>query len=520
MHVAPREAAVGIAGLMDVTGRTEAWKDGITMPWEKLAWLVGYAVFLGFISVYSRSKANDLNKFVLGGRSVGPWMSAFAYGTAYFSAVIFIGYAGRLGWSFGVAATWIGVGNALIGNLLAWKVLGNRTREMTRRLKAYTMPELLGKRYDSRALKIVTSCVIFVFLVPYSASVYQGLAYLFENVMGLPFEWSMVVMACLTGLYLLVGGYIATTLSDFIQGIIMLAGVGVILFCIISRAGGMGAAMTELGSIDGGVYTSVTGPDVWGLISLVIMTSLGSWGLPQMVHKFYAIKDERAVKRGTIISTLFAVVVAGGAYFSGTFGRVILGNVPPMTNGVVDLDMVMPTILVEAVPSALIGLIVVLVLAASMSTLTSVVLASSSTIALDLVKGEIKPDMSQKSSQTLLRALCALFIALSLVLAFNKNTAILTLMSFSWGTVAGVLLPPYLYGLYWKGATRAGAWASVITGLGVSMISAAVLGFDASSAPKIGACAILASLAVMPVVSLLTKDARSAAGLPDAERAS
>ena len=474
------------------------------MPWDKLVWLIGYVIFLAGISVYSRSKADTLNKFVLGGRNVGPWMSAFAYGTSYFSAVIFIGYAGRLGWSFGMAATWIGIGNALIGNLLAWKVLGNRTREMTKRLKAYTMPDLIEKRYASRALKIATSCVIFVFLVPYSASVYQGLAYLFENVMGLPFEWSMVVMACLTGLYLLVGGYIATTLSDFIQGIIMLAGVVVIVGFVVQRAGGMDTAIFELSQIDGGVYTSATGPDVWGLMSLVIMTSLGSWGLPQMVHKFYAIKSASAVKRGTIISTLFAVVVAGGAYFSGTFSRVILGNQPPMTGGVADLDMVMPTILVEAVPQALLGLIVVLVLAASMSTLTSVVLASSSTIALDLVKGVIKPNMSQKRSQTLVRVLCAVFIALSLVLAFQKNTAILTLMSFSWGTVAGVLLPPYLYGLYWKGATRAGAWASLITGLGVSMISAAVLGFDASSAPKIGACAILASLVVMPVVSWLT----------------
>lgn len=474
------------------------------MPWDKLIWLVGYVIFLASISVYSRSKADTINKFVLGGRNVGPWMSAFAYGTAYFSAVIFIGYAGRLGWSFGLAATWIGVGNALIGNLLAWKVLGNRTRAMTKRLKAYTMPELIEKRYASRALKIATSCVIFVLLVPYSASVYQGLAYLFENVMGLPFEWSMVVMACLTGLYLLVGGYIATTLSDFIQGLIMLAGVAVIVYCVVQRAGGMGAAVSALSQIDGGVYTSATGPDVWGLLSLVIMTSLGSWGLPQMVHKFYAIKSASAVRIGTIISTLFAVVVAGGAYFSGTFSRVILGNQPPMTGGAADLDMVMPTILVEAVPQALLGLIVVLVLAASMSTLTSVVLASSSTIALDMVKGAIKPNISQKSTQALMRALCGVFIILSLVLAFQKNAAILTLMSFSWGTVAGALLPPYLYGLYWKGATRAGAWASIICALGVSLVSAAVVGFDASSAPKIGACTILVSLVVMPVVSLVT----------------
>lgn len=490
------------------------------MSWDKSIWLVGYVIFLAFISVYAHKKADNLNKFMLGGRNVGPWMSAFAYGTSYFSAVIFIGYAGRLGWSFGIAATWIGIGNALIGNLLAWKVLGNRTREMTMRLRAYTMPELIEKRYGSFGLKIATSCVIFVFLVPYSASVYQGLAYLFENVMGLPFELSMIVMACLTGLYLLVGGYIATTLSDFIQGIIMLAGVGVIVTFVVKRAGGMTTALFELGQLDGGVYTSATGPDLWGLVSLIIMTSIGSWGLPQMVHKFYAIKSAAAVRRGTIISTVFAFIVAGGAYFSGTFGRVILGNRPPMTNGAIDLDMVMPTILTEAVPQALLGLIVMLVLAASMSTLTSVVLASSGTIALDLVKGVFKPDMSPKKSQALVRALCGIFIMLSLVLAFRKDTAILTLMSFSWGTVAGVLLPPYLYGLYWKGATRAGAWSSIITGLGVSMLSAAVLGFDASSAPKIGACTILASLAVMPAASWLsTKFSRKPADNAAAEPA-
>jgi len=290
----------------------------------KYFFLVIFIVLMIAVGLYSRRKINNVNDFFLGGRQMGPWITAFAYGTTYFSAVIFIGYAGRIGWGFGISSTWIGIGNAIIGSLLAWIILAKRTRKMTHELNAATMPEFFEKRYNSKAMKIVTALVIFVFLVPYSASVYQGLGYLFERAFGVPFVYCMLAMAVLTGIYLLLGGYIATAVNDFIQGIIMLAGVVLMVYFIMAHpaVGGLSGGISKLSEIPdvGPGLVKLFSASPVNLFALVILTSLGTWGLPQMVHKFYAIKDEKAIERGTVISTLFALVIAGSAYFVGAFG--------------------------------------------------------------------------------------------------------------------------------------------------------------------------------------------------------
>ena len=136
-----------------------------------------YACMMVSIIAVSARKSLNLNDFFLGGRKVGPWFSAFAYGTSYFSAVIIIGYAGKIGWEHGLSVVWIGLGNAFIGNLLAWIFLARRTRMMGERLGVCTMPDFFEKRYGDRRLRMVAALLIFIFLVPYSASVYQGLGY-------------------------------------------------------------------------------------------------------------------------------------------------------------------------------------------------------------------------------------------------------------------------------------------------------------------------------------------------------
>jgi SSS family solute:Na+ symporter len=472
-------------------------------------------VFLGLfifimitVGIISRKKVTDVQEFFLGGRKMGPWLSAFAYGTTYFSAVIFIGYAGKTGWNFGVSSTFIGIGNALLGSLLAWLVLAKKTRKMTHDLGVSTMPAFFEKRYDSKAMKIVTALIIFIFLVPYSASVYQGLGYLFERTFGVPFVYCMAAMALLTGIYLLLGGYIATAVNDFIQGIIMLIGIAFMIYFIISHpaVGGLSGGLKKLSEIPeaGPGLVSAFSAQPLNLLGLIVLTSLGTWGLPQMVHKFYAIKDDEAVKRGTIISTVFALIIAGSAYFVGSFGRLFLDNVMPVgSNGKPNPDMVMPMMLETALPDALIGIIVILVLSASMSTLSSLVLVSSSAISLDLVKGALFPNMKKENVMLLMRALCGLFVIFSFMVAVTPNS-ILSLMSFSWGTIAGAFLAPFLYGLYWKGTTKMGAWAGFISGFAVSVAGAVIYKMDAGKAPNIGAIAMIVSLAVVPVVSLIT----------------
>lgn len=473
----------------------------------KYAFLFLFIALMVGIGLYSRRKVNNVHDFFLGGRQMGPWISAFAYGTTYFSAVIFIGYAGRIGWGFGISSTWIGIGNAVLGSYLAWIVLAKRTRKMTHDLGASTMPEFFEKRFDSKAMKIVTAIVIFIFLVPYSASVYQGLAYLFERVFGIPFFYCMIAMAVLTGVYVLLGGYVATALTDFVQGIIMIIGLVLMVVFVLKNpvVGGIAGGVAKLSALpDGANLVKVFSGTPLNLLALVILTSLGTWGLPQMVHKFYAIKDEDAIKKATVVSTLFAALIAGGAYFTGAFGRLYLDNTPPVgANGQANLDMVMPLVLEKALPDALMGIIIILVLSASMSTLSSLVLVSSSAITLDLVKGVLFPQIAKEKLMLLMRVLCAVFIALSFFVAVTPS-AILTLMSFSWGTVAGAFLAPFLYGLYWKGTTRSGAWAGFIAGILCSIGGALYYGMDSKLAPNIGAAAMVVSLIAVPAVSFIT----------------
>ncbi len=467
------------------------------------------------VGLYARKNANSTTDFVLGGRSVGPWLSAFAYGTSYFSAVVFVGYAGQFGWKYGLASTWIGLGNAVLGSLIAWVVMGRRTRIMTHHLDVATMPDFFGKRYDSNVIKVVASAIAFIFLIPYTASVYNGLSRLFGMAFDIPYTVCVVTMAVLTGVYVILGGYMATAINDFIQGIIMLVGIAAVIGAVLSGQGGFIEAIKKLSEIPSdvpvtlgqpGAFASFFGTDPLNLLGVIILTSLGTWGLPQMVHKFYAIKSEQAIKTGTIVSTFFAVIVSGGCYFLGGFGR--LFDVPAIYNadGSVMYDAIVPTML-STLPDILIGVVIVLVLSASMSTLSSLVLTSASTLTLDFIRGTIVKEMDDKKQLVFIRVLIVFFIVISVVLALNPPTFIAQLMGISWGALAGAFLAPFLYGLYWKGVTKAGVWASFICGVGIT-VSNMFFKFIASPI-NAGATAMIVGLIVTPVVSLITPKLKS-----------
>ncbi len=476
----------------------------------KIAFLVVFfAVMIG-VGLYSRKHATNVNDFVLGGRSVGPWLTAFAYGTSYFSAVVFVGYAGQFGYKYGLSATWIGIGNAVIGSLIAWLVLGRRTRVMTKHLSAATMPDYFGKRYDSNALKIAASAISFIFLIPYTASVYNGLSRLFGMAFDIPYAVCVIVMAALTGVYVILGGYMATAINDFIQGIIMIFGIIAVIVAVLNGQGGFYEAVFKLSEIESdvaltmgqkGVFASFFGPDLPNLIGVVILTSLGTWGLPQMVHKFYAIKDEKSIKTGTIISTVFAIIISGGCYFLGGFGRLFDTEAIYDANGKIVYDAIVPSML-STLPDILIGIVIVLVLSASMSTLSSLVLTSSSTLTLDLIKGNIVKEMNEKKQLLCMRIFLVVFIVISVVIALDPPTFIAQLMGISWGALAGAFLAPFMYGLYWKGVTKAAVWASFACGV-LLTISNMFFKFIASPI-NAGAIAMIAGLIIVPVVSVIT----------------
>ena len=489
----------------------------ISMAIKVILLIVFFSVMVG-IGLYCRRHATDVNGFVLGGRSVGPWLTAFAYGTSYFSAVVFVGYAGQFGWKYGIAATWAGIGNAVLGSLLAWAVLGRRTRIMSQHLDSATMPEFFGARFGSKSLKLAASAIIFVFLIPYTASLYNGLSRLFGMAFDIDYTVCVIVMAVLTGVYVIAGGYMATAINDFIQGIIMIFGICAVIGAVLASQGGFLAALEGLAQVPvdasagpvaaPGVFASFFGPDPLNLLGVVILTSLGTWGLPQMVQKFYAIKSEKSINTGTVVSTVFALVVAGGCYFLGGFGRLFSDKIDIAANG---YDSVVPTML-SGLPEILLAVVVILVLSASMSTLSSLVLTSSSTLTLDLLKGHVIKKMDEKQQVSIMRCLIVVFIAISVVLAIiqykSTVTFIAQLMGVSWGALAGAFLAPFLYGLYWKGATKTACWVSFIFSTAVMLadISPLKVHFPTLLVSPIncGAFCMIAGLIIVPVVSLVT----------------
>lgn len=476
----------------------------------KLTILLLFFVVMVAVGIYARRHAGSVDGFVLGGRSVGPWLTAFAYGTSYFSAVVFVGYAGQFGWKYGLASSWIGIGNAVIGSLLAWVILGRRTRVMSQHLGSRTMPDFFGERYGSRGLKIAASAIVFIFLVPYTASIYNGLSRLFGMAFNIPYHWCVILMAVITAVYVILGGYMATAINDFIQGIIMLAGIVAVIAAVLAGQGGFMEAVGKMAQIPSdvevtmgqpGAFTSFFGPDPLNLLGVVILTSLGTWGLPQMIHKFYTIRDEKSIQTGTIISTVFAIIVSGGCYFLGGFGRLFDSPEIYGTDGSVVYDSIIPFML-SGLPDILVGIVVILVLSASMSTLSSLVLTSSSTLTLDFLKDTVMKKMSERGQIIVMQLLIVFFIILSVVLALDPPAFIAQLMGISWGALAGAFLAPFLYGLYWKRTTRMSVWASFAAGIGIT-VSNMLIGYI-DSPINAGALAMVAGMIIVPVVSLLT----------------
>jgi solute:Na+ symporter, SSS family len=490
--------------------------------------VVVYVLVMLAVGWASMRRTKDARDFFIGGRSLGPWMSAFAYGTTYFSAVLFIGYAGKLGWGFGIHTMWIVVGNTLVGTLAAWWLLAGRTRDMTARLDAITMPEFLAARYGSRALQIVSALVVFVFLVPYSASVLMGLSYLFEMTLRIRYETALLLLTGITGVYLVMGGYLAVAVSDFIRGIVEFAGVMIMVWLLAHRPeiGGflpaagrllgdtatMAPALAGTKALGAGGPLALLAPGWLTLAALVLITSLGPWALPQMVQKFYSIRSRADVTRALVIAGVFALFMAFGAYFSGALTHLYYG--PSLPADLVGpkgpiWDKIMPHfITTSGLPEALVLVIVLMVFSASMSSLSSLVLVSSSAVAIDIYGAFVDHQKNPRRTVALLRALCAVFVGLSLFIALAKPAVIVNLMVMSWGALAGVFLAPYVYGLFWRRVTRAGVWAGVAAGLGAAFVLFPAWGQD--GVPLAGAVVMLLPLVVVPVVSLLGRPPEAA----------
>ncbi|TVQ17262.1 MAG: sodium:solute symporter [Bacteroidetes bacterium] len=464
-----------------------------------------YALMIILVGIRGLRATKSFNDFFLGGGNVGPWMSAFSYGTAYFSAVLFIGFAGNIGWNFGYSGLWIAFFNSFIGVLLVWWVVGWRVKKAAADYQVSTVPEFLHKRYNSGFLKLLSSIVIFVFMIPYSAAVFMGLSYLFTSNFDIQYWHALVTMGLFTGIYMVLGGYKSMALIDMIFGMIMVVSVIILFFSTLHEGGGLQQITFNLSNIEPEGLTSAIGPPGWWpLLSLVLLTSLAPFAMPQLMQKFFAIRDKATVKKGMFASTLFAIIIGGIAYFIGATSRVFLS---PETNpgafteaGAPIFDIIMPELLVSVVPASLNVIILLLILSASMSTLAALVLVSSSTMVKDFYQGFINKDVSDKKLTLLMRIMSASFIILSILLAYSEIDHIVAILGISWGALGSFFLGPFIWGLLNKKVTRAGALASGICGLSVCLI----LYFIGLPSPQAGTIGMLISLSVNPLVSFIS----------------
>lgn len=449
------------------------------MSREAIIWITiaVYAVFVAVVGIMTSRKSKNLSDFTVGGRNAGAWMSAFSYGTAYFSAVMFIGYAGGTGWKYGIWGILPGLGNAIIGSLFAWLVLAKRTRAVTREKGISSMPQFFEKTFGSKAMKLFSAIVIFIFLIPYSASVYKGLTSVCSVLLGVDETVCMVVIAIAGAAIVVAGGYFTALRADFIQGVIMLVGVIALIVSVINsdNVGGLTEGFKNI--VAETEELNLTSAQHLGLWATVLMTSFGTWGLPQMIHKYYGIRDDKEVKRGTIISTFFALIVAGGGYLIGSLSHLFFETLPEGGT-----DYIVPNMLATAgLSDVLVGIVLVLLIAASVSTLSSITITAASTFTMDIVRERFKD--KEKDVSLLTKVVCVIFVALSFAIAlWGDGTPILDMMSYSWGIISGSFLAPYAISLYWKKINKNGAWASMIGGFLVAMppLAAKLIGSQAT----------------------------------------
>lgn len=468
-----------------------------------------YVLMIIVIGLMGLRKTKSFNDFFLGGGNVGPWMSAFSYGTAYFSAVLFIGFAGQIGWNFGLSGLWIALFNAFAGVLGVWAIFGWRIKKMSVEFGVSTMSEFLEKRYNSPFFKLLAAIVIFIFMIPYSAAVFMGLSYLFTTNFNVDYHYALIFMGLLTSVYLVLGGYKSMAMIDMIFGIIMVLGVIILFSSTLNEGGGLAGINSSLNEINPGLTELIGPPGFWPLFSLVFLTSIAPFAMPQLVQKFYAIRDRKAIKTGMVASTIFALLIGGVAYFVGSTTRIFItpeSTPAAFANGAPIADRLMPELLTNVIPEPLAIVILLLILSASMSTLAALVLISSSSFAKDFVAGFVKKDISDKSLTLLMRIMSAFFVFLSVMLAYLNIDSIVAILGISWGAIGSFFLGPFVWGLFSKKVNRFGALSAAIIGLATCLI----LYFTGMPSPQAGTIGMLTSFVINPLFSLFSGAAKNA----------
>jgi SSS family solute:Na+ symporter len=409
-------------------------------------------VVVGFITGRRTKSVED---FYIGGRQIGPWVTALSFVAAYFSSVVIIG-GGGFGYMFGMSTLWIGAINVLLGCTVAWIVLGPRIRIFTQRLKTMTVPGFIGERFQSDFACIFSALIIVLFMIIYNVSILKGMGHIFEVLMNIPYVYGVLVSCIIILFYVSIGGYLAVVWTSFIQAWVMGVGLIVLTVFALQRVGGITAVNTALASIDPGLTNT---PGIWGwpgLISYALIVSFGVWGMPQLVVRFYSIKNLKVLKIGTVVATV-GTCMALLPYFNGAIARTLFPSLPSP-------DLAIPTLVKTTLSPFGAAIVLAGVVAAGMSTFSSVLIILSSSMVQDLIKKGIKRDIAKEKSLFWGKIGSVVIGFVSLVIALRPPALVLTLTAFAWAVIASTTLWPILFGIYWRGATKWGCVASMVGG--------------------------------------------------------
>ena len=492
-----------------------------------IAMVIYMAVVIGIGLIYAKRANQNSEAYFLGGRSLGPWVTAMSAEASDMSGWLLMGLPGVAYWCGLADAFWTAFGLA-VGTYINWLIVSKRLRRYSVRANnSITLPDFFSNRFreNKKVIMTIAAAFILIFFTVYASSCFVTCGKLFSTLFGAPYISMMIVGAVFVLIYTILGGFLAESASDFMQAIVMIVALTVIVVISTISAGGIGAVMENAKSIPGfvqffgiasptveaGAQVVADGAPVFGAaapytlftVASTMAWGLGYFGMPQVLLRFMAIRKEEELKRSRQIATIWVVISLGVAVFIGIVGRQVFPTAHLTKSGAESIFITLST---SYLPPLLAGFVMAGILAATISSSDSYLLIAASAFAKNIYQGVAKKDASEKQVMRVSRITLLALALIGVLIALDENSVIFQIVSFAWAGFGATFGPLMLFCLFWKRINRAGAIAGMISGAGMVFLWKLVIS-------KLGGVfaiyellpAFIFSSIVIVVVSLLTK---------------
>ena len=470
-----------------------------------IAVVVGYLAVLVGIGVWSRSSSRDISGYYVGHKQLPSWVIAFSSNTTGESAWLLLGLTG-MGYLVGVHAFWVVLGEVL-GVTLAWRFVAIPFKEATDRYDAITVPDYLEARFrDTRHIfRIVGMIIIVTMVTAYTSAQLTASGKAFSSFLGTSYQAGVLIGAAVILFYTTVGGFKAVAYSDVLQGVLMFTGLLVMPIVGIVAAGGWIPLMNQLRQLDPALVTPMgsAGFSLTGVLSAASFVGIGLafLGAPQLLIRFISAKNKQAIVDGGVIAVICIIVFDVGAVLTGMAGRALF-------DGLADPETIFPTMSAELFPAVFTGLFLVMVLAAIMSTVDSVLILASSAVVRDVIQKTFNSPASESRLTVYGKVTTVIIGLIALVFAFGETRVLFWFVLFAWSGLGAAFTPVVLAALFWKGTTREGAIAGMVVGFLTTVIWVVAFKADVYDLYEM-IPGFLAAFLAIAVVSKVTADGRS-----------